>query len=115
MEYVSLNFNESLAFIFEVLCYRILMLATDYSKKRQAFGLPICQYPLHVQTLARMELETRGSLLLILEVARWLGMDDNGVISDQDNLMLRMMTPILKLYTAKQVRFPYRFTYILLL
>ncbi|KAG1664573.1 Acyl-CoA dehydrogenase family member 11 [Nymphon striatum] len=81
---------------------RILMLATDYSKRRKSFGKFICDYPLHVQTLSRMELETRGSLHLFLHIAKWLGLDDCNLATDRDILLLRLLTPIIKLYTAKQ-------------
>lgn len=53
---------------FFLIFYRILHFARDYSQKRSAFGQLISKYPLHLQTMARMEIETRGSLLLMLEV-----------------------------------------------
>lgn len=44
------------------------MLARDYSQKRTAFGKQISKYPLHMQVLSRMEVEVRGSLLLLVKV-----------------------------------------------
>ncbi|XP_066293808.1 acyl-CoA dehydrogenase family member 11-like [Branchiostoma lanceolatum] len=81
---------------------RLLNLARDYSTRRRVFGKLICEHPLHMQTLARLETETRGATLLVLEVGRLLGLQDCKMASEQDELMLRLITPITKLYTAKQ-------------
>jgi len=81
---------------------KMVSLARDYSTRRKAFGDIIANQPLHVQTLARMEVETRGCSILMFELARLLGQQDNNSISDQDLLLLRLMTPVAKLYTAKQ-------------
>lgn len=81
---------------------RILNLASDYANCRFAFGKKLNDYPLHVQTLARMETEIRGSLLLLLEVIKWLGKQECNKASDEEILLFRLLTPILKLYTAKQ-------------
>lgn len=44
----------------------------------------------------------RGCFILAFEVARLLGKDESGVATDQEKLLLRLLTPIAKLYTAKQ-------------
>jgi len=49
---------------------RCLSLARDYSKRRSCFGLKIAEYPLHVNTMAALELETRAGMILLLEVTR---------------------------------------------
>jgi len=61
----------------------------------------LCDQPLHSQTLARMEVETRGCWALTLELARLLGREEAGSATDQDLLLLRLLTPVAKLYTAK--------------
>ncbi|XP_064620769.1 acyl-CoA dehydrogenase family member 11-like [Lineus longissimus] len=81
---------------------RVINLARDYSTKRDAFGQKICNYPLHMQTIARLEVETRGAFLLVMEVARLLGLDDCKMKTERDQQMLRLLTPLLKLYTGKQ-------------
>uniref|UniRef100_A0A3P8WHU1 Acyl-CoA dehydrogenase family member 11-like n=1 Tax=Cynoglossus semilaevis TaxID=244447 RepID=A0A3P8WHU1_CYNSE len=53
-------------------------------------------------TLARMEVETRGAFLLVMEVCRLLGREESGVSSELDSYLLRLLTPVVKLYTAKQ-------------
>ncbi|KAK6192103.1 hypothetical protein SNE40_003641 [Patella caerulea] len=81
---------------------RIVNMARDYSTRRQAFGNVLKDYPLHIQTLARMEIETRGATLFFLEMTRLLGKEDVKIISDEEKELFRLMTPVLKLYTAKQ-------------
>ena len=49
-----------------------------------------------------LQVETRGCVLFTLEVARLLGLQDCGMASSSDQLLLRILLPILKLYTAKQ-------------
>jgi len=81
---------------------RILQLARDYSTRRVAFGKYIADHPLHMQTLARMEVETRGCVLLTLEICRLLGLEECGIATSAEKHLLRILTPIMKLYTAKQ-------------
>merc|ERR1719305_561175 len=52
---------------------KVSSLARDYATRRQAFGKRLAEHPLHIQTLARMEVETRGCLVLLLELARLQG------------------------------------------
>jgi len=80
---------------------KIISLARDYATRRKAFGRRLSDHSLHLQTLAKMEVETRGCSLLMLDLARQLGLHDVSAISDQDLLLLRLMTPVAKLYTAK--------------
>eukprot|EP00731_Ephydatia_muelleri_P022897 Em0015g480a len=82
---------------------RFLQLSRDYSTKRVTFGSFLADHPLHMQTLARMEVETRGCTLFTLEMCRLLGLDDCGMASPTDAHLLRLLTPVLKLYTAKQI------------
>ena len=80
---------------------KVVSLARDFATRRQAFGKRLAEHPLHIQTLARMEVETRGCLVLLLELARLQGRVEVGVASDQDALLLRLFTPVAKFYTAK--------------
>ncbi|KAJ3604186.1 hypothetical protein NHX12_028927 [Muraenolepis orangiensis] len=81
---------------------RVVQLARDYSTRRTAFGRLLKDHPLHVQTLARMEVETRGAFLLVMDVCRLLGREETGVATALETHLLRLLTPVLKLYTAKQ-------------
>ncbi len=49
-----------------------------------------------------MELETRGAILLVAQVSVLLGKDESGSASPAESAVLRLLTPIVKLYTAKQ-------------
>lgn len=91
------NVNSS-TFLFR----RSIALATDYATKRKAFGNTLSKYPLHNNTLAELEIESRAAFVLIAEMARLLGADENKVASDNDKMMLRLLNPVVKLYTAKQ-------------
>lgn len=81
---------------------RILNLARDYSLKRSCFGIQIKDHHLHIKNLANMEIEARGALLLSLEISRLLGLDDCQKISPLEKDVFRLLTPVAKLYTAKQ-------------
>lgn len=48
-------------------------------------------------------METRAAFLLTMEVALLLGKQECNVSSDEEVHLLRLLTPIAKLYTAKQV------------
>lgn len=81
---------------------RIIHLSREYARKRAAFGKLLKDHALHVQTLSRLEVETRAAFLLMMEVCRLLGREENRSASDRDMLLLRLLTPVAKLYTAKQ-------------
>ena len=59
-------------------------------------------FSLHVLTSPTSQVETRGCVLFTLEVARLLGLAECRMASSSDQLLLRILMPILKLYTAKQ-------------
>uniref|UniRef100_A0A667YFM6 Acyl-CoA dehydrogenase family member 11-like n=1 Tax=Myripristis murdjan TaxID=586833 RepID=A0A667YFM6_9TELE len=81
---------------------RVVQLARDYATHRTAFGKLLKDHPLHMQTLARMEVETRAAFLLVMDVCRLLGREETGVATQLDTLLLRLLTPVVKLYTGKQ-------------
>ncbi|XP_040207920.1 acyl-CoA dehydrogenase family member 11-like [Rana temporaria] len=81
---------------------RVINLAREYASKRFVFGKLIKDHPLHIQTMARMEVEARGAFLLLMEVARLLGLEETNMATEQDQHLLRLLTPIAKLYTGKQ-------------
>lgn len=51
----------------------------------------------------RMEIEVRAAFLLTFDHIRMLGLAENGEASDEDEGIMRLMMPVCKLYTAKQV------------
>ncbi|XP_053225325.1 acyl-CoA dehydrogenase family member 11-like isoform X1 [Podarcis raffonei] len=89
--------------IYAVACMRrVITLAKDYATKREAFGKPLKAHPLHMQTLARMEVQARGAFLLMMEIGKLLGLEETKKDTEQDQHMLRLLTPVVKLYTGKQ-------------
>ncbi|XP_030438739.1 acyl-CoA dehydrogenase family member 11-like isoform X3 [Gopherus evgoodei] len=46
--------------------------------------------------------ETRGAFLMLMEIARLLGLEETKMASEQDLHLLRLLTPVAKLYTGKQ-------------
>jgi hypothetical protein len=81
---------------------RCVALATDYARRRSAFGKPLLAQPLHVETLAEMELETRAAFLLAFRVVELLGKEECREASEPELQLLRLLIPVAKLYTAKQ-------------
>ena len=81
---------------------RGLALACDYAGKRVAFGAPLAQKPLHRDTLAGLQAEFEGALHLAFRVAELLGRADAGELDEAGERLLRVLTPLAKLTTAKQ-------------
>ena len=81
---------------------RGLALASDYARKRVAFGAPLLEKPLHRDTLATLEAEAQAAFQLAFYVAELTGQIETREISEEDARLLRVLTPVMKLTTAKQ-------------
>jgi alkylation response protein AidB-like acyl-CoA dehydrogenase len=81
---------------------RGIALSTDYARKRFAFGGQLTEKPLHMDTLAGLQAEFEGAFHLAFYLAELTGRSETGEISEQDALLLRLLTPVMKLTTAKQ-------------
>ncbi len=81
---------------------RGLALARDYADKRVVFGKPLSEHPLHVETLATLDAEFRGGFHLAFRSAELLGRVETEEASEEEANVLRLLTPLAKLYTAKQ-------------
>lgn len=81
---------------------RGLALAKDYATKRMAFGRLLKDQPLHVETLAALEVESSVAFLLVFRVAELLGKEEVGEATKEESTLLRLLTPVVKLFTAKQ-------------
>jgi hypothetical protein len=81
---------------------RGVALASDYSRRRVAFGAALSEKPLHMDTLAELEAEAEGAFHLAFYVAELTGRSETNEISEEDAALLRLLTPIMKLTTAKQ-------------
>ncbi|MDD4974529.1 MAG: acyl-CoA dehydrogenase family protein [Bacteriovorax sp.] len=89
---------------------RVLTLAKDYSGKRKAFKKLINQHPLNIRILAKAQVDFHACFHLTFLISEIIGSEevftkDNSLNLNQEELskILRLLTPIVKLYTAKKV------------
>ena len=81
---------------------RGIALARDYARRRVAFGAPLAEQPLHVDTLAGLQAEFEGALHLTFRAVELLGAAEAGEATDDEARLLRVLTPLAKLTTARQ-------------
>ena len=81
---------------------RGLALSFNYAQKRVAFGAPLSEKPLHRDTLATLLAEIAAAFQLAFYVAELTGRSETREISEDDALLLRVLTPVMKLTTGKQ-------------
>ena len=81
---------------------RGLALASDYARKRFAFGAPLSEKPLHLDTLFGLHAESEAAFHFAFYVAELTGRSETGEISEDDARLLRLLTPVMKLSTGKQ-------------
>ena len=81
---------------------RGVVLALDYARKRSAFGSLLSEKALHMDTLAGMQAESEAAFQIAFFVAELTGRAESKEISEDDSLLLRLLTPLMKLTTARQ-------------
>jgi alkylation response protein AidB-like acyl-CoA dehydrogenase len=81
---------------------RAIALARDYAHRRRQFGALLADKPLHGDTLAWMQAEFEGALLLAFRAVELIGRRESGEAGDEELALLRLMTPVAKLTTGKQ-------------
>lgn len=81
---------------------RAIALSRDYANKRIAFGKRLNKQPLHIETIANMEIEFQSAFHAVFYTVSLLGKEENNKASEDDKIVLRLLTPLIKLYTAKQ-------------
>jgi alkylation response protein AidB-like acyl-CoA dehydrogenase len=84
------------------LARRGIALARDYAARRSAFGAPLAAQPLHLDTLAGLQAELEGAFHLTFRVVELLGRVEAGVAGEDEVALLRVLTPVAKLTTARQ-------------
>ena len=80
---------------------RGLQMAREFARERFAFGRPLDQQPLQRDVLADMAAKAELVLLFTMRMARLLGRVENGQADEQERLLFRVGTSLVKLYTAK--------------
>jgi acyl-CoA dehydrogenase len=81
---------------------RGVALARDYARRRVAFGAPLAEKPLHLDTLAGMAAEAEAAFALTFDAIARLGAQETGEGGAHDEALLRLLHPLAKLTTAKQ-------------
>lgn len=80
---------------------RGMALARDYARRRVAFGAPLSEKPLHLETLAGLQAELEGNFLLLFRAVELLGREETDGATDDERLLARVLQPVVKLYTAR--------------
>ena len=80
---------------------RCLALAFDYARRRHAFGRALIEQPLHRATLASLQAEFEAAFQLVFFVTELLGRVETGTASPEQRALLRVLTPLAKLWTGK--------------
>jgi hypothetical protein len=80
---------------------RCIALARDYANRRVVFGKPLAEQPLHQDTLAGMQAEFEAAFHLAFYVTELLGRAQAGQADEAQNHLLRLLTPLIKLWTGK--------------
>jgi hypothetical protein len=73
----------------------------DYSDRREVFGAKLSDQVLHYSTFATEELKNLAGFLLTFELVHLLGKEECGKSGTNDADILRLMTPVCKLFTAR--------------
>ncbi|MFN8237599.1 MAG: acyl-CoA dehydrogenase family protein [Chitinophagales bacterium] len=81
---------------------RAYALSKAYSSQRESFGQKIENHLLHQKSLREMEIAYQSNTQLAFFLARLLGKEDCRMASESEQSLLRLLTPVAKLYTAKQ-------------
>jgi putative acyl-CoA dehydrogenase len=81
---------------------RGLQCMTAYSLERRAFGKLIADQPLHIETMASVRARAAAATELVFHAVELMGKDECGVATPEDSVQLRILTPLVKLYTARE-------------
>lgn len=77
-----------------------------HATSRAAFGKTIDHYPMVRQLLTSMVVELEAATAFVWEAIRYLDRLDQGVASEEEQVMRRLLTPMIKYHTGKQaIRF----------
>jgi len=80
---------------------RCIALVRDYANRRIVFGKPLAEQALHQDTLAGMQAEFEAAFHLGFYVTELLGRAQTGHADDAQLGLLRLLTPLVKLWTGK--------------
>ncbi|MCJ8276229.1 MAG: acyl-CoA dehydrogenase family protein [Bdellovibrionales bacterium] len=81
--------------------YRLMSLSRDYAHKRKAFGKTLADHPLHTTTLFDWQARVNASVQFVVQMSILMGRSETGKANEEDQALLRLMTPVVKLWTGK--------------
>jgi putative acyl-CoA dehydrogenase len=81
---------------------RAYSLSKAYSSQREAFGQKIENHLLHKKSLRELEIAYQSNTMLAFFLSQLLGKEECNTATDTEKYLLRFLTPVAKLYTAKQ-------------
>jgi putative acyl-CoA dehydrogenase len=81
---------------------RILHLLKNYAEKRQVFQKPLADQILFQTVWIDLKATHFACTALTFEVARLLGREECHLATSEESFLLRLLTPLAKLYTAKK-------------
>jgi acyl-CoA dehydrogenase len=80
---------------------RGLALLRDYANRRVVFSRPLADHALHVENLAGLQAEFEAAFHFTFYVVELLGRAQTGEADDAHKNLLRLLTPLAKLWTGK--------------
>ena len=80
---------------------RALAIAHDFADRRHVFGRPLAGRPLHRATLADLDAQFQAAFHLVFHAAELLGRVETGLAGPEQQNALRLLTPLIKLWTGK--------------
>lgn len=80
---------------------RAFSLCNAYGKEREAFGQSIANHLLYRNSLRELEITYQSNALLAFFLTRLLGREECEKATANESALLRILTPVAKLYTAK--------------
>jgi len=81
---------------------RALALARDYARRREVAGGTLLARPLHADTLAGLEAEREGALVLAFRAAALVGACEAGSAGERERSLVRPLVALAKLTTGRQ-------------
>ncbi len=80
---------------------RAYSLCKAYATEREAFGQPIANHLLYKKNLRELEITYQSNALLTFFMTRILGKEETNMATESEKALLRLLTPVAKLFTAK--------------
>ncbi len=81
---------------------RAVSLARDYAARRVIGKTMLADMPLQLRVLSHLEVVHRGNLILYLRLSQLFSKEQSKSITPHEANILRVMVPLMKLFTAKQ-------------